>query len=363
MSSLWYLFFIPALIAIVCGSIILFKKGALVSQKLNAIALMVGGLSIVFYAQYFRPGEENVHWDDISYYTIMLIAMPLYYLAVRHLTTLSGIRLRDYLIFLAPTLVVSFGAVSLYVFNYENGYQFSRVFIAFYVIVMLIWSYNKVKEYYKLQKEYYSVVENTSTDNLRLLSIMALTLIPVAVATWVLSHYHESVALTVVMIVLLSAVLLVIANFLYRIRYSAENLRRRLSEYDAMEKNTAERAVSAENAYAKCLEKLDRAIYEDKVFLDPEISLVSLAVIIKTNRTYLSDAIHLTYGLSFSDFINHLRIEHALASIREKHQKGEDILVKDIALTSGYNISSSFYRAFERETGQTPTQWMKENLK
>ncbi|MBQ1209722.1 MAG: AraC family transcriptional regulator, partial [Bacteroidales bacterium] len=44
-------------------------------------------------------------------------------------------------------------------------------------------------------------------------------------------------------------------------------------------------------------------------------------------------------------------------------QKGEDILVKDIALTSGYNISSSFYRAFERETGQTPTQWMKENLK
>lgn len=325
---------------------------------------MVGGVSIVLYAQGFRPGEESIHWDDISYYTIMLVAVPMYYLAIRHLTTLTGIRLRDYLIFVMPTLVVAFGAISLYVFDFRNGYVFSRTFIAFYVIVVLIWSYNKVVEYNKLKAEYYSTVENVQTSNMRLLSVTALALIPVAIGIIAISHRQKSVVLAIIMIVLLSIILLVIANFLYRIRYSAEELRLRLAEYDDKEKKSSQdRTLSAEGAYARCLENLSHAILVDKVYLDPEISLVSLAEKVNTNRTYLSDAIHLTYGKSFSDFINSLRIEYALETIKEKHRNGEDILVKDIALSSGYNISSSFYRAFERVTGLTPKIWMKENLK
>lgn len=365
MSSLWFLFYIPALIAVVSGLVVLLRKGTgRVAQRLNAVALIVGGISIAFYGYGFRPGEEGGHWADISYYIIMLVAIPLYYLAIRHLTTLTGIRLRDYLIFLAPTAVVTFGAISLYVFNYQNGYEFSRVFIAFYVTVVLIWSYQKVREYYLLLKEYYSLVGNIRTENMRLLTLTALALIPVAISIIAFSARQKGLTALIVMIVLLSLCLLVIGYFLFRVRYSAEVLRLRLSEHDAQDKKTSlERSLSAENAYARCLENLTVAIHDDKVYLDPEISLVSLAEKVKTNRTYLSDAIHLTYGASFSDFINHLRIDHALETIKEKHRKGEEILVKDIALSSGYNISSSFYRAFERETGQTPTQWMKENLK
>ena len=67
----------------------------------------------------------------------------------------------------------------------------------------------------------------------------------------------------------------------------------------------------------------------------------------------------MTYGMSFSDYFNHLRIQHATVLMREKKEAGEPILVKEIALQSGFNNASSFYRAFERETGMTPKQWIK----
>ena len=361
MSSLWFLFFIPAAIAAGWGLMILFKLGeALTAQKLWAGAFLAAGVAIVLYSLGFRPGAEAIHWDDISFYVIMMVVIPLYYLAVRHLTTLSGIRLRDYLIFLAPAIIVSLGAVSLYEFNYEHGYLFSRVFIGFYTVVVLVWSYDAGRKYYKLLSEYYSTVENASVDDVRMLTITGLTFIPIGTSIIAISHYQRTVVLAIVMIVVLSIFLFVAGLFLFRIRYSAESLRRRLAEYDAREKELESKpSLSAEGTYARFLQQLEQAIQEDKIYLDPDISLVTLAERIRTNRTYLSDAIHMTYGMSFSDYFNHLRIQHVTVLIREKKDAGEPILVKEIALQSGFNNASSFYRAFERETGMTPKQWIR----
>lgn len=361
MSSLWFLFFIPAVIAAGWGLIILFKPGEASSARaLLACSLLAGGIAIVLYSLGFRPGAEFIHWDDISYYVIMMVVIPLYYLALRHLTTLRGIQVRDYLIFLAPAIIVSFGVVSLYVFNYEHGYLFSRVFIGFYTVAVIVWSYDAGRKYYHLLSEYCSTVESTSVDDVRMLTITGLTIIPIGTTIIAISHYQRTVVLTIVMIVILSIFLFIAGLFIYRIRYSAEILRQRLAQYDALEKASEPKpALSAESSYARFLQQLEHVIIEEKIFLDPDISLVTLAERIKTNRTYLSDAIHMTYGMSFSDYFNHLRIQYAIERMREKKRAGEPILVKEIALESGYNISSSFYRAFVKEMGVTPKQWMK----
>lgn len=359
MSALWHLFFVPAFIAVVWALVVLFKPGeAQVAQKLNAGALLAGGIAIVLYSLGFRPGAEAVHWDDISFYVIMLFVVPLYYLAVRHLTTLSGVRVRDYFIFLAPALVVALGVVSLFVFNYEHGYLFSRIFIGFYAVAVLLWSYHAVRAYYRLLADYYTTVEGKSVDDVRMLTVTSLVFVPIGITIIAVSHYQRTVVLTVIMIVLLSVFLFVAGLFLYRIRYTAESLRVRLAQYDALEKTSETKPLSAEGTYARFLQQLEKAIREERIFLEPDISLVSLAERIHTNRTYLSDAIHLTYGMSFSDYFNHLRIEYAMELMRSKHRKGEPILIKDISLASGYNISSSFYRAFEKETGMSPKKWI-----
>lgn len=363
MSSVWFLFFIPAVIAAGWGLGILLKPGdASAARALLACSLLAGGIAIVLYSLGFRPGAESIHWDDISYYVIMMVVIPLYYLAVRHLTTLRGIRVQDYLIFLAPAIIVSFGVVSLYVFNYEHGYLFSRVFIGFYTVAVIVWSYDAGRKYYQLLSEYYSTVESTSVQDVRMLTIIGLSIIPIGTTIIAISHYQHqrTVVLSIIMIVILSIFLFIAGLFIYRIRYSAEMLRTRLAQYDAQEKASEPKtALSAEGSYARFLQQLEYVIVEEKIFLDPDISLVTLAERIKTNRTYLSDAIHLTYGMSFSDYFNHLRIQYSMELMRGKKKAGEPILVKEIAMESGYHISSSFYRAFQKETGMTPKQWIK----
>lgn len=363
MSTLWFLFCIPAFIAIAWGLMILFKRGeSLVAQRLLAGALLAGGAALVFYSQGLRPGQEDVHWDDIAFYVIVMAVIPLYFLAIRRLTTLGGIQLRDFFIFAAPAVVTVFGTVSLYVFSYEHGYLFSRVFIGFYSASVLLWSYSAIRSYHRLLSEYCSTVENTSVRSLRLLTIGGIAFIPLALVLIAVSHNPKMQLLSAVMIVLLSALLFLAGYVIYGLRFTAANLQRRLAEYDELERKSVSAPMSAEGAYERCLASLDEAIGE-KVFLDPDLTLVSLAEKIKTNRTYLSNAIHLTYGKTFSDFVNHLRIQYALSQMRQRHERKEEILAKDLAELCGYSNNTSFYRAFVRETGLTPKKWMTDFLK
>lgn len=70
-----------------------------------------------------------------------------------------------------------------------------------------------------------------------------------------------------------------------------------------------------------------------------------------TNRTYLSQMINTVYGMSFTDFINSLRIKEA---IRILSNPADDTPLKDIAHSLGYNSISTFYSNFKDETGMTP---------
>ena len=364
MSSFWFLFCIPAFIAIAWGLMILFKRGdSLVAQRLLGGALLSGGVAVIFFSQGLRPGEENVHWDDIAFYVIVMAVIPLYYLAIRRLTTLGGIQLRDFFIFAAPAVITVFGTVSLYVFNYEHGYLFSRVFIGFYSAAVLLWSYSAIRSYHRLLSEYCSTVENTSVRSLKLLTIGGIAVIPLALILIAVSRNPKMVILSAVIIVLLSALIFAAGYVIYGLRFTAANLQRRLAEYDELERRSIPTTpMSAEGAYERCLENLGEAI-DGKVFLDPDLTLVSLAERINTNRTYLSNAIHLTYGKTFSDFVNHLRIQYALSQMQQMHERKEEILVKDLAELCGYSNNTSFYRAFVRETGLTPKKWMTDNLK
>ncbi|MBP5397634.1 MAG: helix-turn-helix domain-containing protein [Bacteroidales bacterium] len=360
---LWFLFFIPAFIAIAWGLMILFKRGeSLIAQRLLAGALLTGGVVIVCYSQGLRPGQENVHWDDIAFYVVVMAVIPLYYLAIRRLTTLRGIQLRDFFIFAAPAVITVFGTVSLYVFDYEHGYLFSRVFIGFYSAAVLLWSYTAIRSYHRLLSEYCSTVENTSVRSLKQLTIAGIAVIPMALILIAASHNPKWVLLTALIIVLLSALIFAAGYVIYGLRFTAANLQRRLAEYDELERKSSPSPMSAEGAYERCLESLSTAI-AGKVFLDPDLTLVMLAEKINTNRTYLSNAIHLTYGKTFSDFVNHLRIQYALSQMRTMHEKKEEILAKDLAELCGYSNNTSFYRAFVRETGLTPKKWMTDYLK
>ena len=61
-------------------------------------------------------------------------------------------------------------------------------------------------------------------------------------------------------------------------------------------------------------------------------------------------------GISYTGYINMLRIENATRLLRENRES-----VLDIALSSGFNNIRTFNRVFKSITGSTPTEFLKQN--
>ncbi|SOO28846.1 Transcriptional regulator araC family (fragment) [Xanthomonas phaseoli pv. phaseoli] len=84
---------------------------------------------------------------------------------------------------------------------------------------------------------------------------------------------------------------------------------------------------------------------------EPDLTLPELARRIGTNSNYLSRALNEGLGLSFSAFVNALRIAEA----RRLLAGNEDIL--SIALAVGFGSKASFNRVFRAQVGCTPSDY------
>lgn len=88
--------------------------------------------------------------------------------------------------------------------------------------------------------------------------------------------------------------------------------------------------------------QLDQLMQEKKLFLEHDLRLEQVTRELGTNRTYLLQALKDDKGTTFKEYINRLRIIYA-----EKLMEDNPTLTKsDIAMMSGYNTLSSFYRNY-----------------
>jgi AraC-like DNA-binding protein len=105
--------------------------------------------------------------------------------------------------------------------------------------------------------------------------------------------------------------------------------------------------------------KLKQHLIETKSYLNPYLSLSSLAIEFGTNTSTLSKLINTYSSYNFTDFINDFRIKSAKKLLSDKHYNLYTIVA--IGLECGFNSKSTFYTAFKKFTKQTPTQFRKDN--
>lgn len=110
----------------------------------------------------------------------------------------------------------------------------------------------------------------------------------------------------------------------------------------------------------KILTRIEDLI-NDEFFLNSEMTLNSLAKLIDTNTTYLSKIINDHYNKTFSNFINELRIAYALKKL-ETEQNYHKLTIDHIAEKVGFASSSTFYSAFKKFTGLTPSYYIKKRI-
>ena len=106
--------------------------------------------------------------------------------------------------------------------------------------------------------------------------------------------------------------------------------------------------------------KLESYMLLSKPFLDPSLSIDSLAKQIEIPNNELSILINRKIGQHFFDFVNTYRINFAAEMLSDKNNQKKTVM--EILYDAGFNSKSSFNTAFKKHKNVTPSQYRKDNL-
>ncbi|MDW3190826.1 MAG: helix-turn-helix domain-containing protein [Cytophagales bacterium] len=104
------------------------------------------------------------------------------------------------------------------------------------------------------------------------------------------------------------------------------------------------------------LERLEVIMQEDKAFLDPSLTLNSLAYLVPTSTHMLSQVINEQFNKSYNDYVNGYRINEFITLAKVDDQ--ESFL--SLAFQVGFGSKPTFNRAFKKLKGKTPKEYFKE---
>ena len=107
------------------------------------------------------------------------------------------------------------------------------------------------------------------------------------------------------------------------------------------------------------LEKIIK-VFEGNAFLKNNFSLASLARQVKSNTSYVSTAINEHYGKNFNALVNEYRIRQACQYLEDPEYNRYTI--EYVAQSVGYANKTTFYAAFKKHTGLTPSQYQRLGL-
>lgn len=122
-------------------------------------------------------------------------------------------------------------------------------------------------------------------------------------------------------------------------------------------KKKYERSRLQDGQKEKYLNTLYHYFDHRKPYLESELTLAQVSEQTNIPTHYLSQVINEKMNCNFLDFVNSYRVEEA--KIKLANDKSKQYTVLSIAYDSGFNSKSTFYSAFKRHVGKTPSEFRK----
>ncbi len=107
-------------------------------------------------------------------------------------------------------------------------------------------------------------------------------------------------------------------------------------------------------------QKITSLMQNEKLYEDAELTLSQFAKKLSTNTSVLSKIINTGFQMNFNDFVNQYRISSMMEKLKAGEQKNQTLL--GIAFDCGFNSKATFNRAFKKQTGLSPKEWMDKNV-
>ncbi|MET1259898.1 helix-turn-helix domain-containing protein [Flagellimonas sp. DF-77] len=104
-------------------------------------------------------------------------------------------------------------------------------------------------------------------------------------------------------------------------------------------------------------ERLYAIFKNDKPYLDEQLTLKKTADLLQTSDKKLSELLNNNLETNFYDFINTYRVNEVKERLHSKDALRYTLIA--IAYDCGFTSKTSFYRAFKKSTGYSPSTYRK----
>ncbi len=368
--------------------------------------LFVVAVSMLCYAQFYNQGlASRYSWGfDFVYCLITPFCAPLYYVFINCLTDIRRRPALNVAVFL-PSVIYAVLLISAqillngderhaYICNEIQGQNIQMeasvayswmvlvakdifgVFMPTQGILVMIYGEFRLNTYTRMLRDYN--MSDTSGKSIKMRGIHVLTILVVVTGLIMsaipVSESTDHILLVVIAVTGQVVMVSLIVSYVMKLEFSAEEMNVELNEEPVVpiQSVVRQRPMSApavampvkpvmkdEHVPSTLMEKIDYAMLNDNMFLQSDLSLVTLCEKVGTNRTYASKAIKDAKGCNFSDYVNRFRLEYAVEMM--KNTPKEDIIIQNIALQCGCGSIQTFYRYFKMFYNETPTQWVEKN--
>lgn len=333
------------------------SKNKIANYIFGTLLLVIAfDLSGFFIADWF---EERLNLNILKTAS-SLLQMPLFYLYILAMCY-SNFRfkpifiLHAFLFFIFAFLFKtnSISGVTLYLFEIVGEIQWFVYMIAVFLVL---------RRYSIVHQENYSLPKSKMYTWLFQFTILSCIGHSFVFIRWCLSYLKfEQSTLTMNIIISIST-LMITTWFVFKALYQPDlfkgiktTLKPIKSSLDKEKDDIANPTILKQE-----IEKLQSYMVQKKPYLDFELTLQKLANELELPEKELSILINHQIGKHFFDFVNDYRISEAKTILENPEEKHQTIL--EILYYVGFNSKSSFYTAFKKVTGKTPTLYRKEQL-
>lgn len=168
-----------------------------------------------------------------------------------------------------------------------------------------------------------------------------------------LANSHKVILLIMLLGTAIIGILLVL-YLMYRLKKrQLEIIYKKQKEIDELKNKKTEEAAEA-SPEELLFEATKKLILDKALFKKADLTLENLAVLMNTNRTYLSSCINTCSGKNFSQWLNEYRIDYV---VRQMSQTND---LSQLAKDAGFASTASFYRYFKQHTQITPKQYLEQ---
>ncbi len=402
----YILFSIPGLTIIVCAIILILrgKCSPRITRSMSTMLIVVA-ISMLSYAQFYNQGlASRYSWGfDFLYCLITPFCAPLYYVAINCLTDIKRRPALNVAMFL-PAIIYAVLLISAQILmNSEErhayicneilgrniqiessvaytwmvlvGKKIFSVFMPAQGILVMIYGEFRLNTYTRMLEDYSSSYMSGKSIKMRGIHVLTILVVATGLVMSSIPIPESSDHLLLVTVAVVGQVVMVslIVSYVMKLEYSAEEIKEVIDEpvvsvqpilraRPTVVDHVASPATvvkKEEPVPSTLMERIEYAMRKDNLFLQPDLSLMTLCEKVGTNRTYVSKAIKDAKGCNFPDYVNRFRLDYALALMKATPK--DDIVIQNIAMQCGCGSIQTFYRYFKLFYNETPTQWLEKN--